>query len=345
MISKSAYEAPGSSSEGDIPSSSNGSALSGNGSVGSAPILEQLIGLSDPFIGSYWGRKEYFCPSGDRAPGMSLPSAQEILASLDREAINPADIRLMRAAGDSIPSQLWTEVRGMGGYPSSRSINSAELAKQVRQGSSIVIHDYQRYSASLRSACESVATRLRTPVRAVVFITPPDEAGLQIHRDPTEIFAVQIGGTKEWAVYPQLRPVPRKGGTLPATPSGGHEFTLHPGDCLYVPAGSPHVTRARADGISTHISFGVPPLYWRDIFEHLASEVLRNPEFAGTVVAEWSNGFPLQAELQRRMLALSNQLARAADDVSDLDRFLEARWRRTISNGNLSELIDYSARV
>ena len=332
MISKSV------SDERDTAPSGNGSAWSGNGSAGANPVLEQLIGSSDTFIGSYWGSKEYFCLSGNRMPGMLLPSAAEIFASLDRESINPADIRLMRAAGDSIPPQLWTEIRGMGGYPSSRTIQSAELASQVRQGASIVIHDYQRYSASMRDACESLAARLRTPVRAVVFITPPDEAGLQIHRDPTEIFAVQISGSKEWIVYPQQRPVPRKGGHLPKAPSLGQEFTLHAGDCLYVPAGSPHVTRARAGGISTHVSFGVPPLYWRDIFEHMVSEALRNSAFAGTVAAEWSNGFPLQAELQRRMRVLSDQLAHAADDVSELDRFLEARWRRTISDGKLSEL-------
>jgi mannose-6-phosphate isomerase-like protein (cupin superfamily) len=315
----------------------------GNGLAEHNQVLNQLVGLSEPFIARHWGKQEYFCPSDGRASGMQLPSADEILACLDRESINPADIRLMRSAGDPIHQQTWTQVRAMGGYPSSRSIKTGELAKQIRQGSSLVVHDFQRYSASVLDACQRLAARLRTPVRAVVFITPPERTGLKIHRDPTEIFAVQIGGTKEWLVYPQQRPVPRKGGTLPEVPEGGTEFTLRAGDCLYVPAGSPHNTRACSNGISTHISFGVPPLYWRDIIEHMISEALMNSAYAGTVAAEWSNGFPLEADLQQRIQLLSDQLIRAADDMAGLDRFLEERWRRTIYNGNLSELIDHSA--
>jgi hypothetical protein len=75
----------------------------------------------------------------------------------------------------------------------------------------------------------------------------------------------------------------------------------------------------------------------------MISEALMNSAYAGTVAAEWSNGFPLEADLQQRIQLLSDQLIRAADDMAGLDRFLEERWRRTIYNGNLSELIDHSA--
>lgn len=306
------------------------------------PVLERFIGSSDTFMSCHWGARELFCPARDRAPGMPLPSAAEILASLDRESINPADMRLMRAGQDEIPPRLWTQTHAIGVYSGSRVIRPAEVAKHVRQGSSVVVHDFQRYSTAARHACESLAASLRTPVRAVVFITPPEQTGLKIHLDPTEIFALQIAGTKEWTVYPQQRPVPRQGKTLQEAPSGaaGQQFVLHVGDCLYVPVGSPHVTRAHTDGISIHISFGVQPLYWRDILEHLISEALGHSLFEGTVSTGAPNEFPLHADLQRRTQALSDQLAHAADDMAGLDRFLEVRWRRTILNGELRRLVD-----
>lgn len=288
----------------------------------------------------HWGSKEYFCASGDRAPGMQLPSATEILEMLDGVSINPADFRAVSTAGGYIPQELWTETPAVGPYVGSRTIRPAELARLVREGSSIVIHEFQRYSASVRRTCESLAAKLQTPTRAAVFLTPPEKAGLRVHLDPFEVFAVQITGMKEWVVYPQQRPVPRLGIRFSRAPAGatGKTFTLHAGDCLYVPAGSPHAAHALPGGISIHISFGIEPLYWREIIDHLISEALADSRFAGAVPADWQSEFSLHAEVQHRLHVLSDQFARAAADTDSIDRFLEARWRGTIHNAEFTGL-------
>lgn len=303
-------------------------------------VFEQFIGSAEAFMACHWGSKEYFCTSGERAPGMQLPGAAEILEMLDGLSINPADVRAYSAAGGPIPSEFWTETPAVGPYVGSRTIRPAELARQVREGSSLVIHEFHRYSASVRRTCESLAAKLRTPTRAAVFITPPKEAGLRVHLDPWEVFAVQITGAKEWVVYPQQRPVPRLGKKFSKAPAGatGKRFTLHPGDCLYVPVGSPHAAHALPDGISIHISFGIEPLYWREIIDHLISEALGDSRFAGAVPADWPREFPLHAEVQHRLHVLSDQLARAVADTDSIDRFLEARWRGTIRDAEFTGL-------
>ncbi len=295
----------------------------------------------------HWSSKEYFCASGDRAPGMQLPSATEILEMLNGVSINPADFRVISAAGGPIRSEFWTETPAVGPYVGSRTIRPAELAKQVREGSSIVIHEFQRYSASVRRTCESLAAKLRTPTRAAVFLTPPEKAGLRVHLDPWEVFAVQITGMKEWVVYPQQRPVPRLGKRFSKAPAGvtGKTFTLRPGDCLYVPAGSPHAARALPGGISIHISFGIEPLYWREIIDHLISEALEDSRFAGAVRAGWESEFPLHTEVQRRLHVLSDQLASAAAEAGSIERFLEARWRGTIQDAEFTGLAKMWARL
>jgi Cupin superfamily protein len=309
-------------------------------------VLEQLIGSAETFMACHWGSKEYFCASGDRAPGMQLPSATEILEMLDGVSLDPADVRLTSPEIGPISSHLWTETPVMGTYVGSRTIRPAEVAKRAREGSSVVIHDFQRYSASVRRTCESLAAKLRTPARAVVFVTPPEKAGLKVHLDPWEIFAVQITGIKEWVVYPQQRPVSQLGKTFSEVPAGaaGKTFALHPGDCLYVPAGSPHATRALTDGISIHISFGIEPLYWRQIIDHLISEALKDSRFEGAVPAGWPGEFPLHAELQQRLHVLSDQLGAVAD-ADSIDRFLEARWRGTIHGAEFTGLAETWAGI
>lgn len=298
-------------------------------------------------MAGHWGSKEYFCASGDRAPGMRLPSAAEILEMLDGVSINPADLRAISAAGGPIPSELWTETPAVGPYVGSRTTRPAALARLVREGSSIVIHEFQRYSAPVRRTCESLAAKLRTPTRAAVFLTPPEKAGLRVHLDPWEVFAVQITGMKEWVVYPQQRPVPRLGKKFSRAPEGatGKTFILHPGDCLYVPAGSPHAARALPGGISIHISFGIEPLYWREIIDHLVGEALGDPRFAGAVPAEWHGEFPLHAEVQQRLRVLSDHLARAAADGDSIDSFLAARWRGTIQDAEFTGLAEAWAGI
>jgi hypothetical protein len=304
-------------------------------------VLEQFISSAEAFMARHWGSKEYFCASGDRAPGMQLPSAAEILQMLDGVSINPADFRVISAAGGQIPWELWTETPAVGPYVGSRTIRPAELARLVREGSTIMIHEFHRYSASVRRTCESLAAMLQTPARAAVFITPPEKAGLRIHVDPWEVFAVQVTGMKEWVVYPQQRPVPRVGKNFSKAPDGvtGKKFTLRPGDCLYVPAGSPHAAHALPGGISIHISFGTEPLYWREIIDHLISEALADSRFAGAVPAQWQSEFPLPA-IQHRLHVLSDQLARAAANTDSIDRFLDGRWRGTIHDAEFTGLAE-----
>ena len=92
----------------------------------------------------------------------------------------------------------------------------------------------------------------------------PDGHGFTLHLDDHPVFVLQIEGKKQWSVSPEIGvPDPIRGFSFPPdrdrlrVPWGSFErpdeeqflqFTLEPGDALYLPAGTWH--KARAIGFS-----------------------------------------------------------------------------------------------
>jgi ribosomal protein L16 Arg81 hydroxylase len=74
-----------------------------------------------------------------------------------------------------------------------------------------------------------------------LFVSPPNSQAIAKHFDRTEIFTLQLEGTKTWAIY---------------TSTGQIQLEITAGDLLYVPAGTLHeVTSMSASSISIAIVF------------------------------------------------------------------------------------------
>ena len=145
----------------------------------------------------------------------------------------------------------------------------------------------------------------------------PDAAGFAMHMDAHHVFVLQLEGQKTWwygdepalpwtlsngKVDPHGRAVltgPRDGEPMldeldrpidPPAASSLQEVTLRPGDCLYLPPGTWHMTRARGSSVALSISPPRAPAL-HHLLDALEERLLRVPAWREDLV-----GMPADAD-------------------------------------------------
>ncbi|XP_050025934.1 ribosomal oxygenase 2-like [Dermacentor andersoni] len=121
------------------------------------------------------------------------------------------------------------------------------------------IHQPQRWVDGLWEVLEKLECFFGCLVGCNVYITPPSAQGLAPHYDDVEVFIVQLEGEKCWRLYKPPVKLPRsysKDFSIDEIGQPTHEFTLKPGDLLYMPRGTIHqaLTPESSGTHSTHIT-------------------------------------------------------------------------------------------
>ena len=101
---------------------------------------------------------------------------------------------------------------------------------------------------------------------------------------------MQISGAKAWRLYGTPVETPFRGERFEL---GRHEagevtqeFTLNPGDCLYLPRGLMHDAENVGDEPSLHITVGLITKTWADLLLESISELaLNSPDFRRSLPA------------------------------------------------------------
>ena len=104
--------------------------------------------------------------------------------------------------------------------------------------------------------------RFAAKSEVVAFLTPTGQRGA-VHSDPTDVYVVQLEGTKRWQIWPtpQVRRPGEDKDSFPSLPEPDLDLSLQPGDVLYIPHNTPH--RASAEGsVSLHLTVVAGPRTW-----------------------------------------------------------------------------------
>lgn len=128
-----------------------------------------------------------------------------------------------------------------------------------KEGATLQVHQPQRWMDALWEVLEMLESFFGCLVGCNAYITPPSSQGLAPHHDDVEVFVIQTEGTKQWTLYEPPMELPRTYSKDFAEDEIGaqtHEFTLQPGDLLYMPRGTIHqaCTPEGSDTHSTHIT-------------------------------------------------------------------------------------------
>jgi ribosomal protein L16 Arg81 hydroxylase len=159
-----------------------------------------------------------------------------------------------------------------------------------------------------------------------LYPTPAHSQGFGAHWDDHDIFALQLEGEKEWALYnggpktPRLnaydRDSPRQSIEDPGEPY--QTILLEAGDLLYFPRGVIHRAKAQ-EKASLHLTFGL----YSTTLEHVmkeAIEIANLPELDRSLPLGF---FTLNGEtdhLQEQMISLSSSLIQSLDFEQALTR-------------------------
>jgi hypothetical protein len=286
-----------------------------------------------------------------------LAIGEFLAAHWDREAVHVrGDVERYAALMDVAD---WRARRELGatdaalvderGVQHQRRIAQADIDAALASGATVCAD----VSASPRLAAALLVLRDRLvpgpePAFAKLYASPPS-AGFAMHMDAHHVFVLQLEGRKRWTYSP--RPVvtaplhggkivegtavhtfPREGapiigddGTALAAPRSDELVTVEllPGDCLYLPPGSWHTTRAIASSVAVSVSpprAPALPFVLRLLEEQLASVPALRRDLVRTTVGAG----PIPTDVRK---SIDAALAAVAELAGTLDRrVLHRAW-------------------
>jgi len=169
-------------------------------------------------------------------------------------------------------------------------VSRIAVAEEYLDGATIILPQFHESIFKLGEFCRAVEEIFSCHVQTNIYLTPSGNQGFPIHYDNHDVFVMQVSGAKAWRLYGVPVETPFRGERFelgqyePGEVS--QEFTLNPGDCVYVPRGMMHDAENVGDEPSLHITVGVITKTWADLMLESISELaLTSPEFRRSLPA------------------------------------------------------------
>lgn len=236
-----------------------------------APL--DLAGLLAPvslaeFFATYHEKAPLVLQRG--APGFYGPvlTRADVDHLLTGTGLRAPAIRLVKD-GQTLPVEEYTRDLPWGGAVFSGMIDADRVATHFRDGCTVVLEALHRQWPPLGYLCRSLEEHFGHPLQTNVYFTPRRSQGFVAHWDTHDVFVLQLAGTKHWKLYegpihlPGRRQPFVKGEAQPGRLL--RELEVQPGDLLYIPRGVMHEA-ATSDTDSLHITIGLLPYTWYDVF-------------------------------------------------------------------------------
>ena len=278
------------------------------------------------FLRETWGVRAAIHRGADARGFADLLTLDDVDRLLSTSLRTPA-FRLV-CAGDQIPESAYTRSGRTGSKPVSGMADPARIFELFDDGATIVLQGLHRYHEPVTRFCRDLELELGHPCQVNAYITPPGAQGLALHSDPHDVLVLQAFGRKQWQVHPAPGEEPRE-------PLAGE---LGPGDCIYMPEGTPHAATTQ-ETLSGHLTIGVHVGSWREVLTDVWTTVGGDSSLDDRVPAGWTRDPAAFAEeLSARLRGVAAAVGHVdTDDVATarLERFLSTR--ASIVRGSLSD--------
>ncbi len=240
-------------------------------------LLRKLIeplGVNE-FLRDYYEKKPLLSPNNKCRNFDDLISLKKLDHLLATSELPPASIDMARSK-PPISKANFTFKSG--------NIDRGAVVRHYQSGATIIFPQINLAIDELANFCRNLEFELSCKVQTNVYLTPRNSQGFKTHYDDHDVFIIQIHGKKNWNLYQQAVEKPFRGEPFD---SSEHEagklnlnFTMEPGDCLYIPRGYMHDATNVGSEPSLHITVGLLVKKWADLMLEVLSEVaLNNSEF------------------------------------------------------------------
>lgn len=286
------------------------------------PTFAELVGDEDEFFATHHTRRSLLrrgAIAGDPREILSIADMDDIV---HQEGVRPSLFRMLGqgtgVAGPSLTRRL--ELRREG-----KAFDDALAPEKVyahfRAGKTLIHAGLNHTRPNLRRLCAILTERFAAPSEAVAYLTPAGQQGARAHSDPSDVYVIQLEGTKHWRVWDT--PGSRRLGVdrdydLAELGAPVMDVSLRPGDVLYVPYGTPHVAAAE-EQVSLHLTVVALARAWSQLLLPVVERILdADAEF-------WPAPYPgddpaaLAAALRERIGTLIEHLGRV-DPAGSLDQ-------------------------
>lgn len=230
----------------------------------------------------------------------------------------------------------------------SQLVDTYRLAEQVEGGATLVLNMLDRVWIPIEQFCRQLAYELGMPVRANGFLTPPLQRGLAHHYDTDSVFLIQLEGSKTWQLYePYLRAplerqryrreeVPESLAERFSTGTPDMEFTLHPGNVLWIPRGWIHNGYSQGQH-SLHLTIGIAETsrYW--VLDNIVDLIALDEEFRRDLPVRFANS---PEKLARTLDGVLEELRAWIDRVDrmEIGRVVTLAHRRRLTGPRVRPL-------
>lgn len=225
-------------------------------------LLDAVLKGSDN-LASHWNQS--YVVWRNAVDPASLIGSDEIERRLEASMLEWPYFTLLQD-GQAPAVESYTSVRDVIGKKRDRFPCRNAILKYMDEGATLKLNSPSHWHRRTRDLVRELEAHLPASVTSYVFWTPNESRGMLPHRDAAHVLAVQLEGTKRWHLYAGPEDVASAAGLDVNTDRKSHEFTLYPGDALYLPHGWPHDAVA-IDGSSLHLTFTLAEPTPEDLLE------------------------------------------------------------------------------
>jgi cupin superfamily protein len=290
------------------------------------PTFAELVGDEDAFFTNYYSQRTLYRPgalAGDPREILSIADMDDIV---HQEGLRSSLFRMLGqgtgVAGPTLTRRLRLRREG-------RLIDDALAPAKVyahfRAGKTLIHAGLNHHRPNLRRLCALLTEKFAAPSEAVAFLTPAGKQAGGAHSDPTDVYVIQLEGTKHWRIWP-TPPVRRMGEDLSHDQASLGEplfdISLRPGDVLYLPYGTPHEAAAE-EQVSLHVTVVALARSWAQLVLPIVEEILTGHDEFGTPPYAGGDRTALEATLREKVSALVDHVTNA-DLAGALDRVVAA---------------------
>jgi len=166
------------------------------------------------------------------------------------------------------------------------------IISNFSSGATLKLEDLEFRHGAISKICTSLEQQFGGHCFAKPFLTGPNHHGLNVHFDTTEVFVIQLEGTKEWKIWARSEENPTLAMQRRLDPNelgdALIQTTLTPGDILYIPAGAAHAARS-LDTSSLHMAIGLTPVKLFELLENQIRIMSESTPILRKNIFPWSN--------------------------------------------------------
>jgi quercetin dioxygenase-like cupin family protein len=243
-----------------------------------------VVGDEEEFFRMYFSKKVFYRRSGIAGDPRQILSIADMDDIVHQEGLRSGLFRMLGndvpAIGDQLTSQL--EMRREG-KTIEDAVDPGRIYAHFRAGKTLIHGGLNLTRPNLRALAHSMTDRFAAKSEVVAFLTPAGQRGAT-HSDPTDVYVIQLEGTKRWQIWPtpQVRRPGDDKDSFDSLPDPVLDLSLQPGDVLYIPHNTPHSASAEGS-VSLHVTVVAGPRTWAHHLQSAVQDILHNsPEFWDT---------------------------------------------------------------